>query len=100
MVKSVVSGVTATVSVSVARLLVGLTSATPAGVVTVAVFVTAPTALPLAVTSSVKVAVAPGARGVVLVAVTTPPAGAVVVQPAGGVSDMNVVFAGRTSASV
>src|SRR6185369_13965850 len=64
------------------------------------VLVTAPAAPALTVTTSVKVAVAPEASAVVLVAVTTPAAGPVTFQPAGGVSDTNVVFAGRMSVSV
>src|SRR5262245_1840498 len=60
--KSVVAGVIATVFTSVATLFVALTSTTPAGVETLAVFVIAPAAVALTVPVTVYVIVDPTGR--------------------------------------
>jgi hypothetical protein len=90
-----------TVVVAVALLLAVDDSAV--GVVTVAVFVIiVPAATPpLTVTTSVKVAGAPGATRVsVAVTVPVPPtAGVEAIQPPGAVNEANVVFAGTVSDS-
>src|SRR5207245_2398201 len=99
--RSAVPMVGETISTSVETLLVALTSTTPAGVVTVAVFVIAPTAAPLTVPVTVYVMDDPAGSVTVLLMLPVPEAVLPVAPPVVvEVKDAPVMVAGTTSATV